>query len=26
VTHNGRINVTSGSNGGASFHVTLPIT
>lgn len=26
VTHNGRINVTSGPNGGASFQVTLPIT
>ena len=26
VTHNGRINVSSGPNGGASFQVTLPIT
>jgi signal transduction histidine kinase len=26
VTHNGRIHVASGPNGGASFQVTLPIT
>ena len=26
VTHNGRVNVTSAPNGGACFHVTLPIT
>jgi two-component system sensor histidine kinase AtoS len=26
VTHNGRVNVTTAPNGGASFQVTLPIT
>jgi PAS domain S-box-containing protein len=26
VTHNGRVNVTSAPDGGASFQVTLPIT
>jgi signal transduction histidine kinase len=26
VTHNGRVNVANGPNGGASFQVTLPIT